>query len=91
MAYIVIFHNCLEILFQINSAVSSDRAVGRWIDLGIHTEACMTQPDTCGENGCAVSLWHKVVSCPSFSGIVSSHSLPTSTGITVYCGSSTLG
>ena len=71
--------------------MSSDRAVGRWIDLGIHNEACMVQPDTCGEKGGAVSLWHRVLSCPGFGGIVSSHSTLESVGITVYCGSGNIG
>ena len=32
----------------------------QWIDLGIQTGACMTQPDNCGATGGAISLWIKV-------------------------------
>ena len=46
-------------MFQINSAVSLN--VGQWIDLGVHYEACMTDPQTCGAEGGAeggaISIW----------------------------------
>ena len=29
----------------------------QWVDLGIHTEACMTRPETCGAAGGAISMW----------------------------------
>ena len=51
--------------FQINSAVKSDRNHRQWIDLGVHTEACMALPGTCGTAGGAISLWVKVIDCPS--------------------------
>ena len=43
-----------------------------WIDLGIHIEACMTDPETCGEAGGAISLWLRVIDCPTalWAGIV---------------------
>ena len=66
---LIIFNkqNC----FQVNSAVGVDRNLSQWIDLDIHTEACMTQPDTCDKAGGAVSFWIKVVNCPSRScGII---------------------
>ena len=71
--------------------MSSEKGPGRWIDLGIHTEACMSQPYTCGENGGAVSLWYRVITCPSLGGIISSFSGLASSGFSIYCGHSTLG
>ena len=58
--------------FEVNSAVSLDRTKSQWIDLGIHTEACMTRPETCGAAGGAISLWVNVTDCPDLAGIVSS-------------------
>ena len=46
-----------------------DRIKRQWIDLGIHTEACMTQPETCGSSGGAVSFWINVVNCTGFQAI----------------------
>ena len=40
-----------------------DRTSRQWIDVGIHTEACMTKPETCGSAGGAVSFWINVVNC----------------------------
>ena len=40
-----------------NQAVTTDRSRDQWIDLGVHTEACMTRPETCGAAGGAVSFW----------------------------------
>ena len=42
---------------QVNSALALDHTQRQWVDLGIHTEACMTRPDTCGSAGGAISLW----------------------------------
>ena len=49
--------------FQINSVVSTNRSRNEWIDFGIHTEACMTDPVTCGTAGGAISLWLKQTFC----------------------------
>ena len=70
-------------MFKINFAVSTDRTQKQWVDLGIHTEACMTRPDTCGATGGALSMWMKLVDCPDWSGVISSHE--SGTGWTVYC------
>ena len=51
--------------FQNNFAVSTNRLGMQWIDLGIHTEACMTNPNTCGAAGGTVSMWRRVIDCPS--------------------------
>ena len=57
----------------------------------------MTQPDTCGEAGGAISLWYRVISCPldsgtdnQFSGsvgrgIITSIESLNSTGFHIYC------
>ena len=59
-------------IFQIHSAVATDRTKRQWIDLGLHTEACLTQPETCGTAGGAISLWLNLVDCPVWSGVLSS-------------------
>ena len=41
----------------------------QWLDLGIHTEACLTQLDTCGMKGGALSMWIKVGSS-TYTGII---------------------
>ena len=48
---------------QVNSALALDHMKRQWVDLGIHTEACMTRPETCGEAGGAISLWINVIEC----------------------------
>ena len=44
----------------------------QWVDLGIHTEACMTQPETCGAAGGVISVWVNAIECPEVCGIISS-------------------
>ena len=41
-------------------ALALDRTKKQWVDLGIQTENCMTQPETCGEAGGAISVWMKL-------------------------------
>ena len=55
-----------------NSALTLDRTKGQWVDLGIHAHVSMTRPETCGTAGGAISLWMKVIDCPTFAGVVSS-------------------
>ena len=62
-----------------------NRAKRHWVDLGIHTEACMTQPETCGAAGGAISLWVRVLACPTFGGIVTSANNPITTASALYC------
>ena len=78
------------ICYQVNSAWSFNHTNNQWVDLGIHTEACMAQSDTCGEAGGAISLWVNVIDCPSHGGgIVSSRQYRT-TGSVIYCTSSNI-
>ena len=69
------------------NAWSLDHRKRQWADLGIHTEACMTQPETCGAAGIAISLWMNVIDCPWAGGIVSSVQ-SGKTGSHIYCTSS---
>ena len=52
--------------------------MNQWIDLGVHTEACMTLPETCGAAGGAISLWFRVYDCTGLCGFVSSQGDGTS-------------
>ena len=56
---IVIYINAMK-CFQRGQAVKLDADDREWIDLGRHPEACLTQPDTCGKSGGALSMWIKV-------------------------------
>ena len=47
-------------IFRKNNAVKLDATLREWLDLGIHTEACLTQPDTCSSTGGSVSMWIKI-------------------------------
>ena len=69
-----LLESLLHCFNQVNSAVSLDHIRRQWIDLGLHSEACMTRPETCGEAGGAISAWVNLVECPSSGdGIVSSY------------------
>ena len=54
-----------------NSALNLDHTKSQWVDLGVHTEACMTRMVCCAAGG-AISLWVKMIDCPYNAGIVSS-------------------
>ena len=45
----------------------------------------MTRPETCGAAGGAISLWMRVIDCPSTGGIVSSFT-PKKSGTSIKCG-----
>ena len=64
-----------------NKALTSDSTQRQWIDLGIHTEACMTLPETCSAAGGAISLWVKVAECKDSAGFISSKSTQAKTGL----------
>ena len=66
------FYSIFLSFYQVNEAVSLDRTRSQWIDLGIHTEACMTRPETCGAAGGAISLWVKLFDSPFLGGVISS-------------------
>ena len=71
-----------SIFNKVNAALSLNHTRSQWVDLGIHTEACMTRPETCGAAGGAISVWLKVIACP-FGGIISSFG--PSTGSRIAC------
>ena len=60
----------------------------QWIDLGIHTEACMALPETCGPAGGAISAWLNNVDCPiaPVFGVISTRQNSTTTGSSIVCG-----
>ena len=68
-----------------NSALTLDRTKSQWVDLGIHTEACMTRPETCGAAGGSISVWVNVIVF-NWGGIISSFG--SSTGLRIGCRSS---
>ena len=73
------------VLQQVNNAWSLNRTMNQWVDLGIHTEACLTRPDTCSAAGGAISLWVYVSDYDGHAaGIVSSH-VVGSTGLVLDC------
>ena len=45
----------------------------------------MSDPRTCSSAGGAISLWVKVIDCPSRGGIVSSVNAPFHTGSAIIC------
>ena len=71
------------IKLNMNSAVATNRTKKQWIGLGVHTEACLTRPETCGAAGGAISLWLRLKDCPDWSGIISTQE--TGTGFIIYC------
>ena len=74
-------------MLKINSALTLDATRSQWVDLGIHTEACMTQPETCLEGG-AISVWMSISGCSSehiYQGLITSHANTNSTGVTIAC------
>ena len=72
------------IFYQVNNAWTLNHTNSQWVDLGIHTEACMTRPETCGAAGGAISLWLNVIDCSPGDGIISSYDY-LRTGLIVFC------
>ena len=58
------------IFLQIGNAVRLDASQRQWIDLGIHTEVCLTRPDRCTIGG-AVSFWIKLIGTETYTGLLS--------------------
>ena len=54
-----------------------------WVDLVDLWVACITNPETCGPEGAAISVWLKIKSCPVHSGIISSLGYDTG-GFSIY-------
>ena len=76
--------------FKVNSAWSLDRTRSQWVDLGIHTETCMSRPETCGVAGGAISIWLNEIDCSSGNaGILSSFG--PSTGSVIICNLNNIG
>ena len=73
----------INYLYQVNCAWILNKTRNQWIDLGTHSEACMTQPETCGAAGGALSFWMYVIDFIQVSGLVSSHAV-NRTGSLVY-------
>ena len=59
-----------HLYFQIYSAVSTDRSQNQWIDLGYHSNVCLTHRYGCGEAGGALSMWLRLIDCPARGGII---------------------
>ena len=77
-----------HIFFQVNSAVRTMDHFRQWLDLGIHTEACMTRPETCGAAGGAISLWIRIDNinfCRNDGGIMSTRARGLHTGTYIKC------
>ena len=77
-----------SVSFQVNNAVVTDRSRSQWIDLGVHTEACITRPETCGPAGGAVSFWVKLVAtdCNDINSVISyTFDQTRSTGFSMSC------
>ena len=69
-----------------NSALTLDITKSQWVDLGYHTEACMTQPETCGAAGGALSLWVNLIDCNGDRpGIISSCRTYHHVGVIAVC------
>ena len=73
------------VFLQVNKALVLDRSKSQWVDIGIHTEACMTHPETCSAAGGAVSLWLKLIDCSHASGGIVSSRAHDSSGIRIRC------
>ena len=66
--------------------MSTNHSLNQWVDLGVHTEACMTRPDTRGEAGGAISLWVNISDCTnSFGAFVTKVRDVKATGSAAFC------
>ena len=66
-------------------AVSTNQSLLQWIELGVHTEACMTRPETCGAAGGAISLWVKLIENNCIGILTSRMHQPETTGVNMFC------
>ena len=64
-------------------AVTLNHTKKQWVDLGVHTEACMTRPETCGAPGGAISVWINAIECPVYCGIMSTDQASGSSGLAI--------
>ena len=60
--------------------------IEQWIDLGVHRESCMVDPQTCGQAGGAISVWLRVHSDldGGFLTTTTKNGTGRSTGITIF-------
>ena len=68
---------------QKGNGLSFNETKNRWVDLGFHTEACITKPDTC-TNGGAVAFWLKVTNGTREKGIISTRSKTDTSFLYIY-------
>ena len=61
-------------------ALTLNHTKKQWVDLGIHTESCMTGPETCGAAGGVISVWVNAIECPDVCGILSTDRASRSSG-----------
>ena len=74
------------IVFQIGNAVRTDDSQRQWVDLGnLSRVTCFANPDTCAPAGATVSLWVKILNCPTYHGILSANARADHTGLRVQC------
>ena len=71
--------------YQVNCAWTLNRTRSQWVNLGIHTEACMTRPETCGAAGGAISVWLRLAECPPGAGIITTIDNSDKTGFRLWC------
>ena len=76
-----------HLYFQISSAVHTNRSQNQWIELGYHSDVCLTHRYGCGEAGGALSMWLRLIDCPARSGIITSRAgrSVSPTGFNIAC------
>ena len=76
-----------QIMFwsKVNKAVKTNGG-SDWVDLGFVTDACITQPDTCGPEGAALAVFMKppldLFHGSAFGGLISSYKDETTAIVT---------
>ena len=84
LSIVLLFFHSLKV----NKALTLDRTKRQWVNLVIHTEVCMTRPETCGS---AISFWMKLIGCPNTGGGIISTRPGGSSGSVIYCYSAGMG
>ena len=73
-------------VFQVGKAVRTDRAYYQYVSLGNLSEhACLVAPDACGAAGGAISIWLRIIDCPTYSGIITSTPHGYAAGFLLFC------
>ena len=74
------------VVIQIGNAVRTDDSQSQWVDLGdLSGVTCFANPDTCAPAGATVSLWVKILNCPTYHGILTANARVDHTGLRVQC------